>query len=384
MNYHAPAPRKLPASHAMASVFFPTTSPGFVDEFLGNYALPARTFDFTAEQIRHPGYLDCEQLRHERHTIVTFDQAHLDTLEISHVSQRQLEPEYQTYIINFNCNFKAWEQSLCEMQNNARDLQTNVIGFNYRGVSLSKGHASSMWHLIIDGIAQVQRLLDRGVSPENITLNGLSVGGAVATHVAWYFHQQDKRLNLFNDRSFASTLVLTLSHTQNIPLIGGLMGLFFSWLIGKSAWDFSSVELFQEIPEEYREYMLVRTAKASRTSETKDDQSIPHSSSLHFAFKEQRRQQSQAIDAQIAKLRQEEPVDVTTIEMLHHQQYVEKEKAKSRKMEVIVSKVGTDEAHTLPKKYLHNRQGTSGDTFFKAFVQKAHDEHGVKPMLNSN
>ncbi|WP_454785704.1 hypothetical protein [Legionella sp. WA2024007413] len=260
-------------------------------ELIGRAALVAQSIDFTEFQIENPEVLDDNELHHERHTIETHDGVQLDTLQINHSSQEELPSQYRTYIINFNCNFKAYEQNIGEMQNNARELKTNVIGFNYRSVSLSNGRASSIRHLITDGIAQVQRLLDQGVPPENITLNGLSIGGAVSTIVAWYFHQLDYKVNLFNDRSFSSTEKLVLSHLEATnkslfaavvnPVIKAVAPTLLHW----ADWEVNAYQAFKEIPAEYKEYMLIRTHKTQRTEETKDDHAIPFNGSLHAALK---------------------------------------------------------------------------------------------------
>lgn len=384
MLYHAPEPNKLPLPHAQHPLFNFSATPGRLDAFLGGYALPSQTRDFSSLFIEEPSQFNDEVLLHERHTIITFDEAQLDTLEIRHRAQQELEPKHQTFIINFNCNFKVYEQSLAEMQENARDLQTNVIGFNYRNVGRSQGQVKFMCHLIIDGIAQVQRLLDQGVSPENITLNGLSIGGGVATCVAWYFHQQGKKVNLFNDRSFASSLKLVLSHVEGIPILGGILSLLCTLIMFNSAWYASIAELFQDIPGEFRDYMLVRTPRAKRTAESQDDLSIPHEGSLHRGLRDGRRQIKAEFDAQITQYEHEERVDPNTLNELKRAKFEEKEKARNRKMEASVINIGADYAHTLPKKHLFNRHGVSADTFFKNFVHRSYEEHGIKPSMCRN
>lgn len=379
MLYQAPEPKKLPSPHEHHPLFNFSAVPSWLDAFLSRFALPAQEQDFSSLFISKPHQFDNDVLRHTTHTVVTFDAACLDTLEIRHQAQQELEPQHQTFIINFNCNFKAYEQSLVEMQENARDLQTNVIGFNYRNVGRSQGQVKFMCHLIIDGIAQVQRLLDQGISPENITLNGLSIGGGIATCVAWYFHQQGIKLNLFNDRSFASSLQLVLSHVEHLPVLGGILSFLCTLIICNSAWYACIAELFQEIPEPFRDYMLVRTPKAKRTLQSEDDLSIPHESSLHLGLRAQRRQIKRELDARITVCQSGDVVDSKMLNELQNIKHEAKEKARNRKMEASVVPIGDDYAHTLPKKYLYNRCGVSADTFFKSFVQRSYEEHGVKP-----
>ena len=79
----------------------------------------------------------------------------------------------------------------------------NILMFNYRNTGGSTGKPTSYKDLVIDGLAQIDYLLSQGVKPENITLYGHSLGGAVATEVAAHMHAQDKPAGrLFVDRSF--------------------------------------------------------------------------------------------------------------------------------------------------------------------------------------
>lgn len=133
------------------------------------------------------------------YTVVTHDKAELNSIEIT---PTDVLP-YQFVIIKFNGNNMLYESRIQEMINDARELKATVIGFNHRGVSQSTGKVRSRDDLLVDGIAQVQRLLKLGVKPEQIVLDGISLGGAIATLVAFYFFQKGQHIFLFNDRSFA-------------------------------------------------------------------------------------------------------------------------------------------------------------------------------------
>ncbi|WP_454785705.1 hypothetical protein [Legionella sp. WA2024007413] len=60
---------------------------------------------------------------------------------------------------------------------------------------------------------------------------------------------------------------------------------------------------------------------------------------------------------------------------------MEKEKARERKMYTPIDIVDNS-AHTLSKKILVNYSGNSADVFFKNFVHKTYDDHGVKSEEN--
>jgi acetyl esterase/lipase len=160
--------------------------------------------------IPHTVELEGKNLTYKECTVITHDGAHLDTFEIKHSSQNEIDPQHQKYIINLVGNGMCYEEIIPAMQRDANDLEANVVGFNFRGVSQSTSRAKSKDDLVIDGIAQVQRLLEQGVSPQNIILKGHSLGAGVASLVALHFHQLGQPINLFNSRSFSSiTNVLT-------------------------------------------------------------------------------------------------------------------------------------------------------------------------------
>lgn len=93
-------------------------------------------------------------LSHKEHKIITHDGAELDTLEIIPKNQDTTSKD-RKYIINFVGNSMAFEQIIDEMQEDAKELNRVVIGFNLRGVSKSTGQATSKDDLVTDGIAQV-------------------------------------------------------------------------------------------------------------------------------------------------------------------------------------------------------------------------------------
>lgn len=215
--YHAPKPSYTAwqwAKSVGARVLFPPVllwdfSKWAVNKLagkaVGHLVLPAQHNDFSWESSEVVQLKDNNPaMLHEAHTIITHDGAELDTLQITPRTLESTADRNKKYIINFVGNGMAFEQIAHDMQADATALNRVVIGFNLRGVSASTGQATSKDDLITDGIAQVQRLLDAGVPPQNITLKAHSLGGGIATLVAYHFHQHQQPVNLFNCRSFSS------------------------------------------------------------------------------------------------------------------------------------------------------------------------------------
>lgn len=330
---------------------------------------------------------------YEKHEVITHDNAHLDTFEIKHTSQQGIDPNYQKYIINFVGNGMCYENIIYEMYLEAKALQANVVGFNFRNVGESTGKLKSAKDLVTDGIAQVQRLLDQGVSSKNITLKGHSLGAGIASLVAQHFHQIGQPINVFNGRSFSSLTNLIVGHIRLVRNQGWLsrghkesiIGKILGWLakpviqfaLALVNWEINAGSAFKKIPKEYRDYIVVRS-KRERRADRFDDTVIPHYASIHKELTSERRANKAKTDAEIKKLDETIPtadvVDKTVLTKARTALVNHRENMKSgMKMEVDTSFYG----HALPLEALHNRSGKTATTFFGEFFKRAVDDHAV-------
>lgn len=167
---------------------------------IGKLVLPA--------QWREPksiGEMTLNQFAHANGLVIqggyvgTHDSAVLDTIELKPKTEPSTSLKNQHYIIKFNGNGMFYQDALHDFAYDANQLNVTIIGFNYRGLATVKT-PETFQDLVTDGIAQVQRVLDSGVDSK-ITLDGLSLGGGVATMVASHFHKLSKPIYLWNDRS---------------------------------------------------------------------------------------------------------------------------------------------------------------------------------------
>jgi hypothetical protein len=233
-------------------------------------------------------------LIHEKHIVITYDSMELDTLEIRPKSCQDAMAS-QKYIINFVGRGDYYKQFVHRMQDDAEALNANVIGFNFRGVGDSTGYVQSKDDLVIDGIAQVQRLLDQGIPSLNIILKGHSLGAGVASLVAYHFYQLGQPIYLFNNRSFSSITNYMVAYIRTGfgptgheeffigKLLGWLAKPFIKFGLALTKWEINAGDAFNAIPEEYRDYILVRTNKAQRrTKVVWDDPDVRHYASIHL------------------------------------------------------------------------------------------------------
>jgi hypothetical protein len=363
---------------------------------VGGLVLPAQDIDFSHADIEDPVYLDTERLTHERHTIVTSDGAELDTLEIKHAAQKDTEAQYQRYIISFVGNASAYENTVDDMQNDAEALQCNVVGFNFRGVNHSSGRAKSKDDLVTDGIAQVQRLLDQGVSPQNITLKGNSLGAGIASLVAHHFHQQEKPVNIFNCRSFSSitnflvgqirTSDSKTGHEESLgkKILGGILKPIIKVLVSLTQWEIDADSAFKAIPDEYKEYIVVRTNKADRNESVIDDPVISHYTSIHAALKDERQVRKAELDMLIKAKQEAKKQNGAENEMELDTEIAalksERNRFKTRKM--MNNHPYEPNGHIVNMEELVNHKGQTGHTFFREFVQAANEHHAIKPSIS--
>lgn len=238
------------------------------------------------------------------------------------------------------------------MVERANRFQCNVVGFHFRGNGKGKGQAASIEDCIVDGIAQVQRVLDKGVAPEKILIEGYCFGGAVAAAVAKYFHDHGKKIGLFNDRSFSNATNMLLGRMRagyTSPTeyaVESKSGYTETWL-GKckaflampfvklglllSRWEIEAEKAYRSLPDDCKEYIVVKSSKQIRQNDKPiDDSVITDYASLHEAVKYTK------------------PLFASLDE-------TEKLKSKARKMQPN-SDSYQEQGHGLSRKLLHSRE----------------------------
>lgn len=372
-------------------------------ESVGSLVLPAQNADFDHLAVSDGivGYCNEGDLTCEKHEVITHDGEHLDTFEVKHKSQENIDPKYQKYIINFVGNGMCYEHIIGDIKEDAKALKANVVGFNLRGVGQSTGKAKSREDLVTDGIAQVQRLLDQGISPQNITLKGHSLGAGVASLVAQHFHQLGQPVNLFNSRSFSTITNFLVGHmrlerNEEGEAIGhkdSIGGTILGWLakpfvkfgVALAKWEINAGSAFKDIPEAYKDYIVVRSRKEIRGNRI-DDAVIPHYASIHKVLTSGRREKKAEIDEEIANLddiiQKADPLTKPGLANAREALVQAREKIKSeRKMETDVQ---DDNGHNSDWSSLHNRSGKSARTVFSEFVQRTEEDHAIKsaPKIN--
>lgn len=289
IDYKAPDPYTANNASFMSWLLsYLVPSSQSIQQTIGPLILPA--------QMREAMHLSSAELDHlaarfnltiETGFIGTYDEAIIDTIELSPKVIQNDSLENKCFIIKFNGNSGQYQDTLLEYARDAQKLDMTVIGFNYRGVGKSDKTPETFQDLITDGIAQVQRLLDNGVKSERILLDGISLGGGIATMVAKHFHKNGYPLYLWNDRSFASIskaaagiLAPTLPSIISYPIEASFET--SSWSVMKpNGWDRNISSAYRYIPDSYKNYIVV----ARKSEQSSGDGVISHQASLHKAVR---------------------------------------------------------------------------------------------------
>jgi hypothetical protein len=254
--------------------------------------------------------------------------------------------------------------------------------------------------LITDGIAQVQRLLEKdGIRPENITLKGSELGATVATKVARHFHKRDQKINVFNVSGFSTVTNKYVgkirqlganSNTGHQETIGGkILGWFakpfIKLFLVLSQWEMDAASAYNELPDTHKEYMVVRSSKNTRKNDShvKDNSVITHYASLHAALKEERTKKKAELDELASSLRNANTQILIKNNLDQAQKNIAEARAhlRERKMQTAFS---NDEGHGAPMDTLRDRyKGNTADHFFHQFFTRGQNDQHQKTAAST-
>lgn len=143
--------------------------------------------------------------------IKTFDGVKLDAREVKHF------PNSNKWVAFFGGNGYWYENHVRECVNKAHDLGLNVLLFNYRDISESKGYLTDGYQLTVDGSAVVDYLKHHHqVKEEDILLYGHSQGGGVVAQLKSIY----KSVKIVSDRSYSTTSKVGTSFAKGNCLKG--------------------------------------------------------------------------------------------------------------------------------------------------------------------
>lgn len=205
------------------------------------------------------------------YSLETSDGSILDSVEVYAKDEDKKPMSERKFVIACMARDQNYINWLKDFNQSANRIGCTVIGFNYRGVCHSKGIVWTQDNMMNDVLSQVERLIEEGAKPENIGLEGMCLGGAVATLSAAKLHEQGKKVKLYNERSFISLGLFIIGFILPSPNLSWLnpmkvlryaaAGIVYVlvtpvlWIVG---WPMDAATAWDKIPAEYKNYSLVR------------------------------------------------------------------------------------------------------------------------------
>ncbi|MBS0638172.1 MAG: alpha/beta hydrolase fold domain-containing protein, partial [Verrucomicrobia bacterium] len=148
--------------------------------------------------------------------------------------------EERKVLVYFLPNYVLWQEKIADLDEYRNEYDADVICCNYRGCNSGDAFPANVHDLVNDGLLMVQKLLDKGVKPENIVVDGYSLGGGIALAVAAKLAQNGIAVNGVNERSFRSIEAVI----QTSPLFYERLSAI---LVKAFAWNLSSEENIKKL-----------------------------------------------------------------------------------------------------------------------------------------
>jgi len=148
----------------------------------------------------------------------------------------------QRWLIRLHGMSERYEVNLDDAQKQAKDLNVNVVVFNYRGTGESEGQASKAQHYVDDSLAMIECLKKMKVPLENIIVQGHSFGGGVAAEVV--MRDKTQSMLLVSLQSFSTFGKATKDYVNDITL--GTLGAAAGATVRGAGFSFNTVKLYEK------------------------------------------------------------------------------------------------------------------------------------------
>ena len=241
----------------LAKILFPTTHKDWYKE--KGYGKEGKDpfDDFLHQQFSNPESLYCQEFKGlviKREFIPCLDYrkntCELDSISFS-PNDSQNKPGKGINIVNFFGRLEYYECNFRDMAREAHATGATIHAFNPPGMNSSTGQVNEFKDLVNAGIAQINKLLEKGVHPDKIILQGNCMGAAVAEEVNDHFKKNlGIEFRRINSNSFKSMNALL---TYLYPALSFIKDKVKK-LLEYTGWQSTPGKLFNET-DPYKAYM---------------------------------------------------------------------------------------------------------------------------------
>jgi len=320
-------------------------------------------------------------------TLESPDDAVLDSIAVSAQNEDSKAMSERKFVIVCLAHGQSYVDWIKRFHYSAEKIGCTVVGFNYRGIDYSKGLVWTENNMIDDAISQVERLLALGAKPENIGLEGMCVGGSIATLAAARLHERDLKVKLYNERSFRSTArFLAGSVLSDAPssLLSPVTWLRYSlvifvyvvlapviWLAG---WHLDAASAWDKIPFADKSYSVIRNAMDENPNAPKHDGIIEDSWSSMASLVDETR--ASLVDKkQLGQsLTPEETMQLADTPDKHHFKVDPQFALENKKPHVIASRHLVLANSDIPLRMSDHMVASFKDKFFQSPIASSSDE----------
>ena len=219
-----------------AKEFYPTKSLNWYKNkgYVGaNSAAQFEDFVSSQKQSGAIFYNEFQELQFSRNTIISGSDKLDSVLITPEKSISYGKPGEGLYFVMFQGRGEYYESRFRDMARQAQETGASVVGFNPKGFCSSTGATKTLADIVDDGVALIDFLLKRGVSNNQIILQGNSLGGAVIDMVDQHYRaNKNMRFRQINSNSFKNLGAVIADHV-NRPYLE----FFYSFLLKISGWE---------------------------------------------------------------------------------------------------------------------------------------------------
>lgn len=160
-------------------------------------------------------------------------------------TQHEHKPGYNKHIIKFQGANAYYEGGFKDLGLQATATGATIYTFNYPGVNRSTGSTREFNDLVNSGMAVVRNLLEQGINPDEIILDGNCFGSAVAFAVHQEFAKSGIKIRVITGNTFTNFTDAITAVVSAVPIVNMILTRdVLNDLLHATGWSYSISDYF--------------------------------------------------------------------------------------------------------------------------------------------